>query len=529
MSNLIAASTDYSLPDRAGAIVAGLPDSFRVSQVDYLPNSIVWHDDQLVASVDCWGDRRLGRFREGQWTEEPGPEGWLRTPRVGDDGRLAAFHHAASADSGSMIRNHQENWVRVGDQLEEGDICDWNGVAAAPRIQGDATAWGPDGSAIRARAYASGARVIRFGPSAELPAPSGATVHQIVPSPDRSLALVSLRQGADFRSVVCCTRTARIVSPSALREPVTRVAGWIDDQRLILIRESWPGQTPLIWRWETAEAVNLWSRDDVGAVRSMALRMSDGTVHAATSTGSSPRRVHLVDEEPQDDGSVEIQIVHRGEHPVPCIVLEPQCQVIGTICYFPGGPHEPIWAEYSSLASALAMRGWRVVRVNTRTSGLRQREFRAQAPVNYGLDDVLDARAVIQELAQGPVVALGMSYGAYVASLTAEGSDRCIGAASLSGFLSVSDLAATRHAGVAKFAAAHLQQAHRHEPSARVKPLFIAHGVEDPRVPFDAIARHSGADVMLVELESEGHAIHSDRAARLAYPPLFEWLDGLVR
>lgn len=521
-------TVDHSLPDRSPAILSGLPDSFRASQVDYLPNSIVWHNDELIASVDCWGDRRLGRFREGRWIEESGPEGWMRVPRVDDLGRLAAFHHPAAADLGLMIRHDLGRWTPLGRPLEEGDICDWNGVGVARRQRGDATAWGPEGRSIVPYVAATGERSIGFGHGAELSIPSGATVHQIVPSPDRSLALVSLRLGSDFRSVICCTRTARIVSPNALPEPVTRVAIWMDNCSLVLVRESWPGQAPFIWNWTTGEIFELWDRSDLGAVRSLAIRPSNGDIHAATATGSSPRQIHGIHEEPQDDGSVESRIVYRDGQPVPCLVLEPQDAIVGTACYFPGGPHEPIWAEYSSLASALATRGWRVVRINTRSSGLRQQEFRAQTPFVYGLDDVLDAEAAIDGLAEGPVVTLGMSYGGYVAALTAERSVRCIGVASLSGFLSTSDLVGTNHRGVAEFATTHLRYAHRNEPSVRSKPLFIAHGQEDPRIPFEAIARYEGTDVTLICLDAEGHSIHTDRAARLTYPSLFDWLDSLL-
>jgi len=517
--------TDRPLPPRGDDVIATLPETFRASQVDYLPNSMAWYDDELVASVDCWGDRRLGQFRDDTWTELEGPPGCMRVPRIGDDGALAAFCHAPSSDFGRMSLRHNGNWRPVGEPIEEGAICDWNGVAVTRRNLGDAVAWGPDAVRIEARSSGDGRRAIRFGSTSELAVPNGATVHQIVPSPDRSLALITMRLGADFRSVVCSTLSGAVVSPTQLREPVTRVAAWRDDGHIVLVRESWPGQTPFVWAWKDSRVDEMWERGDVGVVRSLALRPSTETMYAATATGGSPRSIHVVDDEPRHAELVQIRTVQRGAQPIPCIVLEPDGPACGTAFYFPGGPHEPIWAEYSS---GLAANGWRVVRVNTRSSGLRERSLRAKAPFVFGRDDVADAMTAIDELAVGPIVTLGMSYGAYVGALAGEQQPRCVGIASLSGFLSAADLRHTRHAGVADFAATHLHHAHNYEPQVRAKQYFIAHGTEDPRVPFSAMARYAGPDVMLIGLDAEGHAIHTDRAARLAYPPLFDWLGELV-
>jgi dipeptidyl aminopeptidase/acylaminoacyl peptidase len=212
------------------------------------------------------------------------------------------------------------------------------------------------------------------------------------------------------------------------------------------------------------------------------------------------------------------------------MVHEPLVACRGTTFFVPGGPHVPVWGEFASLARALTEVGWRVVRVNLRSSGLRQREYRPEKPIQFGVDDVADLCAVIEELADGPVVTMGMSYGGYVSALAGELSDRCVGVAVLGGFLHHDDLAGTAHAGVRQFAEFAFQNRAPLRADRLRKRYFIAHGELDTRIPVSAVLRHLSRmdqEATFVSLDGEGHAIRTDRGARLAYPPLLQWMDEI--
>jgi dipeptidyl aminopeptidase/acylaminoacyl peptidase len=143
---------------------------------------------------------------------------------------------------------------------------------------------------------------------------------------------------------------------------------------------------------------------------------------------------------------------------------------------------------------------------------------------------VQDALAVIAALGEGPVVAMGMSYGGYIAAMAGERSDRCQAIVVLSGFLSRRDLDRTRHPDVRSFAGEAFT-ATPSEPSLLTKHVFVAHGSEDTRVPIDAVRAHAGrasGSFTFVELSGQGHAILSDHDARLTYPKLLTWLRNVV-
>jgi pimeloyl-ACP methyl ester carboxylesterase len=100
----------------------------------------------------------------------------------------------------------------------------------------------------------------------------------------------------------------------------------------------------------------------------------------------------------------------------------------------------------------------------------------------------------------------------------------------LSGFLSRRDLDRSEHPEVRRFVQEAFVAAPQ-EPAALTKPVFLAHGSVDPRVPIDAVRAHAGrarAEFTVVELAGAGHAILSDHDARLTYPTLLAWLHTLV-
>jgi pimeloyl-ACP methyl ester carboxylesterase len=150
--------------------------------------------------------------------------------------------------------------------------------------------------------------------------------------------------------------------------------------------------------------------------------------------------------------------------------------------------------------------------------------------VRYGVDDVQDAVAVIDALGAGPVVTMGMSYGGYLAAMAGQQSDRCRATVVLSGFLSPRDLDRSEHPDVLRFVREAFFTAPR-APAALTKPVFVAHGSADPRVPIDAVRAHmtrARAGSTIVELAGAGHAILSDHDARLTYPTLLAWLRTIA-
>jgi pimeloyl-ACP methyl ester carboxylesterase len=414
-------------------------------------------------------------------------------------------------------------------------VTDWNGLQVTCRdAGGNATAWAATGEAIRIVPRPNGAQAMA-GPGWEIPIPPGATLTHLSPSPDRSAALVVVRKGGSYQGHVFSLQTGRSMSRESLRQVVLPTSAWLDERRVVVVVEDWPRLVPAVWDWERATLGMAWAPGALGSARSVA-SAPDGTCVAAVGTPLAQRTIHPLDDTSlvdQASAAAEVRsvIVRRGGQLLPCMVHEPLTACRGTAFYIPGGPHEPIWGEYAPLARALNEVGWRVVRVNVRSSGLRQAAYRPDGPVRYGVDDVADLGAVIDALADGPVVTMGMSYGGYIASLGGEVADRCIGVAVLDGFLHHDDLAGTAHPGVRQFAEFAFRDHPPVEPSRLSKRYFIAHGVLDTRIPIAAIERHRlrmDREVTFVPLTDEGHAIHTDRAARLTYPPLIRWMTEIL-
>jgi pimeloyl-ACP methyl ester carboxylesterase len=524
------------LPDRADDVVSGLSGAFRPSQVDYLPSSVCWYEDGWLVSTDVWGDRRLARYdaARGAWTELPAPDGWVRRPMAVQGAQLCVMRHERHADHGQQLALRGGRWDVVADRIEESSVTDWNGAQVTCRdAGGHATAWAATGETLRMASRPDGAQAI-VGPGWELPVPPGATLTHLAPSPDRSSALVVVRKGGSYRGHVVSLQTGRALSRESLREVVLPTSAWLDETRVVVVVEDWPSLVPAVWDSARGTLTRAWPPGALGCARSVA-STPDGDCVVAVGTPLAPRAVRSLDDAaPVERASAAAEVrpvvVERGGQLLPCMVHEPLTACRGTAFYLPGGPHEPIWGEYAPLARAMNELGWRVVRVNVRSSGLRQPAYRPQAPVQFGIDDVADLSAVIDALADGPVVTMGMSYGGYLAALGGELADRCIGVAILSGFLHHDDLAGTAHPGVREFAEFAFRGRPPFEPTRLRKRYFIAHGVLDTRIPIAAIERHRARmdrEPTFVPLDGEGHAIHTDRGARLTYPPLLRWLTEI--
>jgi pimeloyl-ACP methyl ester carboxylesterase len=170
------------------------------------------------------------------------------------------------------------------------------------------------------------------------------------------------------------------------------------------------------------------------------------------------------------------------------------------------------------------------VRVNVRSSGLREEAFWPVDPVRYGVDDVQDAVAFIDTLGAGPVVTMDMSYGGYLTAMAGQWSDRCRAIVVLSGFLSRRNLDRSGHPEVQRFVRQAFAAAPP-EPAASPSRCSWRTAPSDHRVPVGAVREHLGrarAGFPVVEPAGAGHAILSDHDARLPYPPLLTWLRTTV-
>lgn len=501
------------LPDRAPAVVAGLPASFTPAEIDSLPGSVCWYDGAWLVSTDAWADRRLGRLESGAWSPFPAPAGWARQPITGPDGSLAVLVHERNDDHGRLFRRTPgEPWGLVADPVEVGAVTDWDGRHLARRAEA------LPGTGVNRRGH------VRL-PSGTVAVPPGCTVTHLVSSPDRRLLLIVVRRGGTYRAHVHDRRTGKQCSPAPFRGVVHGRPLWLGDDRIVLTVQRWPSLVPVIWSWRRDRTEFPWPESLVGTARSVAAGPGGDCV-TALSTPTTPRRLTALDR--PVPSTAQTPVVHNGEQLVPCVVFEPAGRPRGTVVYFPGGPHEPIWAEYSHLSRALADAGWRVVRVNTRSSGLREHRFRPRSPVRYGVDDVADSLAVIDALGTGPVVTMGVSYGGYLAAMAGERSPRCRGIVSLSGFFGRRDLDATTHPDVRRFLGDVFPGPPPGEPRRLTRPVFAVHGTADTRIPIDAVRARAGAGFTLLEMPGQGHAVISDHDARTAYPPLLDWLDHTI-
>ena len=520
------------LPRRGGAVVDGLPRPFAESLIDYPPRSVAWWRDRWLVSATAWGGRDLASLaHDGTWERVAAPPGWARQPMTGDDSAvLSCVLQDPSEDNGSLITLRDGTWHTVRERVEPGTVTDWDGEHAAVRDAHHASALGPGGHPL----FVSEGR-LHGGPPGEpwsLPLPAGGTVTLISCSPSREHALVVVRSRSSYQAHVFRTRDGVGAGPRSCREILQPVAAWLDDHRVVLVRERWPSLEPFVWDWSRGAAEPVWESGAMGTVRSVAASPRGEAVFAASTT-EAPRGLYRLDTPgfglSAGDAGVRAEVVANGDQPVPCLVHDPPTRPRATCVVFPGGPHEPVWSEYAPLVEVLTAAGWRVVKVNVRSSGLREPRFRPRSAFSYGVDDVGDACAAAERLAVGPVVTFGMSYGGYVASSCAELVPNAVGAVVLAGFVSPRDVADSGFAGVRAFTEFAFGDRVREAPRELGIPHFIAHGELDDRIPVAALEQYRGNEgVSLLPLPGEGHGIHTDSAARAVYPHMLDWMEEAV-
>lgn len=516
------------LPDRNGSVVAGLPASFSASSIDYIPGSVAWWKGRWIASTNAWGGRKLATAdAKLGWQALPAPEGWTRRPMVSDDGTsLACMVHEPAADYAALHVLSCGQWTSRRERIDPASIGDWDGIRTALRHGQQDAAIDALGRIISVRSSA-----LVCGTSDDswsLPLPPKSTAILVSASPSRELVLVILRASSSYHAHVFQTSDGRSAGRFSCHEVLHPLAAWVDERRVILVREAWPSLEPVAWDWASGASDPVWPAGTVGTVRSLA-RAETGAVACAVSSFDSARSLASIDTPPAPGTSARPVVVHNDDQLVPCLVHDPQGPIRATCLVFPGGPHEPVWAEHAPVADALTASGWRVVRVNTRSSGLRESRFRPNSAYRYGVDDVADACAAWDQLAVGPVVTLGMSYGAYVASLAADRrATSAAGVVVLAGFVSPRDLARSEHAGVREFASAAFGSAMNGPARRLTVPHFFGHGALDRRIPLGDLRPYCGSQTTFVVLPDEGHGIHSDSAAVAVYPQMFRWMEERV-
>lgn len=521
------------LPRRSGAVVEGLPAPFTESLIDYPPDSVAWWRDRWLVSATAWGGRDLAALaRDGTWERVAAPPGWARRPMTGTNGdSLACMLQDPAQDSGRLLALRGGTWTTVREDVELGTVTDWDGSRAAVRdARGHAGALDPLGRPVHVR----DGRLCGGGDDDpwSVPLPAGCTVTLVSCSPSREYALVVVRAGSAFRAHVFRTADGASAGPHSCREVVQPVAAWLDEHRIVLVRERWPSLEPFVWDRTRGTSEPVWDDGAVGTVRSVASSPRGEAVYAASTT-DTPRNLFRLETPgfgaPSGRGDVRAVVVGNGGQPVPCVVHDPPSTARATCLVFPGGPHEPVWSEYAPLVEVLTAAGWRVVKVNVRSSGLREPRFRPRAPFRYGVDDVRDACAAAEELAVGPVVTFGMSYGAFMASNCAALLPSVTGAVVLAGFVNPADVAESGYPGVRAFTEFAFGDRTREAPRRLGVPHFFAHGELDDRIPFRALERYrTEPGVTLLPLRGEGHGIHTDSAARTVYPRMLDWMEGVI-
>ncbi|WP_433539867.1 alpha/beta hydrolase family protein [Streptosporangium sandarakinum] len=498
------------LPERTERITASLPDPFRRSQLDGDGPAFALTPAGPVVSADAWSGRHLALLTGGRWTPLTAGPRWHRRPRW-DGERLTAD---VSLDLAAE---------RFGEETVPLPVP--VPIPAAGREPSPVP--GPAGR---------GGKVVHpvLG---EVLLPPRAVVEAVVPdSPRRDRIAVLLRRGP-ARRVVCVDGGG----VSHWDGPVTSVGPWLSPEEVVVVAETWPGRAAYAWHTRTGARRRLTGP---GAAVVGDVLAGDGIAGLSWTSAGQPRRLWTGESAELAAGGLRLrpdpprgQAPPPARHtvlqgpccPLPCLLRDPPGTARGTVLLLHGGPNGVNLGTWSPFAESLALAGWRVVQPNVRGSNVLDPALRPPPPGRYGVDDADDVLAVLRQVATGPVVAGGMSYGGYLAARVAHLSPRVSGVFLLGGFLRFTDLGDSGHDGVRAF----LRTAgDRLAPDAApaAVPHFVAHGEEDPRIPAGAVRAHLGelpAGSEWVGIEGEGHGMLTDHAARKVFPRFFAWLDGL--
>jgi proline iminopeptidase len=236
---------------------------------------------------------------------------------------------------------------------------------------------------------------------------------------------------------------------------------------------------------------------------------------------------------------------------VPAFLFEPREALDGrpALVIVHGGPESQYAAQWRADVQYLVRCGWSVVAPNVRGSTGYGREWQSLDDRRLRMDSVEDLKAVHDWLAARPgidasrLAVYGQSYGGFMvlAAITEYPDDWCVAAEfyGIANYLTLlettgpwrrtlraaeyGDPAAERDA-LASFSPIH--------KADRIKaPLFIAHGLEDPRVPpgesemMVSVLRGRGHPYEIVRIEGEGHGFARQHNRLQVFPALVRFLQ----
>jgi dipeptidyl aminopeptidase/acylaminoacyl peptidase len=236
---------------------------------------------------------------------------------------------------------------------------------------------------------------------------------------------------------------------------------------------------------------------------------------------------------------------------VPAFLFEPREALAGrpAIAIVHGGPESQFAAHWRPLIQYLVRNGWTVLAPNVRGSTGYGREWQSLDDRRLRMDSVKDLKAVRDWLASRPGVdasrlaVCGESYGGFMvlAAITEYPDDWRV-AAEFYGIANYLTLLETTgpwrrelraaeygdpvadHDALASFSPIH--------KADRIKaPLFIAHGLEDPRVPpgesemMVSVLRGRGHPYQIVRIEGEGHGFARQHNRLQVFPALVRFLQ----
>ncbi len=220
-----------------------------------------------------------------------------------------------------------------------------------------------------------------------------------------------------------------------------------------------------------------------------------------------------------------------------------------------GGPEDRWRPGYDAFAQWLVSRGYAVLRPNVRGSAGQGRAFEALDDGARRADVLRDVLAVADWIARRPeldasrVVAMGTSYGGYLALASVLAfPDRLRGAITMG---AITDLAGFLD-GTASYRREHRRAEYGDERDPRVRarldelspithvaslrrPVLVAYGLRDPRVPpatsarFVRAARATGADVWSIAATDEGHWFEYLDNRRVFDVLVVQFLDAATR
>ncbi|MEM7022972.1 MAG: prolyl aminopeptidase, partial [Pseudomonadota bacterium] len=238
---------------------------------------------------------------------------------------------------------------------------------------------------------------------------------------------------------------------------------------------------------------------------------------------------------------------------VPAFVFEPKSDLPAegrpALVIVHGGPESQYAAHWRSDVQYLVRRGWTVVAPNVRGSTGYGREWQSLDDRRLRMDSVKDLKAVRDWLAARPDVdasrlaVYGQSYGGFMvlAAITEYPDDWRV-AAEFYGIANFHTLLQTTGPWRQVLRAAEygdpvedseaLESFSPIHRSDRIKvPLFIAHGLEDPRVPpgesemMVSVLRGRGHPYEMVRVEGEGHGFQRQHNRLRVYGDLVRFLE----